>query len=334
VSFVVEGWVLSREMSRGATKILVTGATGFVGSALCPALKSFGDIRAALWNETERQLLPPYVSPVVVGSITRDTDWTQALDGIDAIVHLAARVHVMKDSSSDPLADFREVNTRGTEALARQALSAGVKRFIYVSTIKVNGEKTKEGRAFTEGDPANPQEPYAISKMEAETALTQMSRDVGLRVTIVRPPMMYGPDVKANFLSLMKLVDRAIPLPTRSIKNGRSLLYVKNLADFLVWCLKEPASIDQLYLLSDGFDVSTSELISTIARAMNRPDRQFAFPDRLAKTGSKILKRENVYSRLWDSLRIDSTKARQQLNWRPHFTFAEGIKATVDRYLG
>jgi nucleoside-diphosphate-sugar epimerase len=320
-------------MSRDISTILVTGATGFVGTALCPLLSSYGEVRAALWQKEDGLYLPAYVSPVVIGSIGRDTDWRVALHGIDVVIHLAARVHVMSDKTLDPLGAYREVNTLGTETLARQAVAAGVRRLVFVSTIKVNGEQTHDGEAFTDTDVPNPQDPYGVSKMEAEMALTNVAKESGLEVVIVRPPMMYGPDVKANLRTLMKLVDRGVPLPTRSIKNERSLLFVQNLAAFLTHCVTEPAAANQVYLLSDGQDVSTSELISAIARAMKKPDRQFPFPDFLAQSGARLLRKEAFYSRLWGSLKVDSTKAREQLKWRAPFSFIGGIQATVDKYL-
>lgn len=296
-------------------------------------LRDRAQIRAALWSKTEEPDLPPFVSPTVVGSISRATKWKEALEGIDAVIHLAARVHVMREMSRNPLAEFREVNTYGTETLARAAVAAGVKRFIYLSSIKVNGEQTEPGKPFTENDPPNPQDPYAVSKLEAERALVEIAEKSALEFVIVRPPIMYGPNVKANFLSLMKLVDRAVPLPTRSIDNKRSFLFVRNLTDFLARCLDHARAANQLFLLSDGHDVSTAELIYTLAHAMGRRDRQFSFPRPLAKRAARILGAENIYRRLWKSLQIDSTKAGERLDWRPPFCFTEGIEAAVNRYL-
>jgi len=320
-------------MSKGLNKILISGATGLVGKALCPLLKSYGDVRVALWQKEDGINIPVDISPIVVGSVDRNTNWNMALRGIDVVIHLAARVHVMEDKASDPLGAYREVNAVGTETLARQSAAAGVRRLIFVSTIKVNGEQTHGGNAFTEKDVPNPQDPYSISKIEAEKALTDVAENSGLEVVIIRPPMIYGPDVKARFLTLMKLVDRGVPIPTRSIKNRRSLLYVRNLADFLALCVTESEAANQVYLLSDGEDVSTSDLVSTIARAMKKPDRQFGVSEIVARTGARLLRRENFYSRLWGSLKIDSTKAREQLGWRPPYSFAEGIEDTVNWYL-
>jgi nucleoside-diphosphate-sugar epimerase len=320
-------------MSDGINSILVTGATGFVGTALCPLLTSYREVRAALWQNDDERHLPDHLSSVVIGSIGRDTDWREALHGIDLVIHLAARVHVMRDISLDPLGAFREVNTFGTESLARQAVAAGARRLVFVSTIKVNGEQTRPGETFKETDVPDPQDPYAISKMEAELALTKVAKETGLEVVIIRPPIMYGAGVKANFLALMKLVNMGIPLPTGSIANKRSLLFVKNLADFIARCVTNKSAANQVYLLGDGKSVTTTELITSIARAMKKSDRQFAFSAPIARAGARIIKRENFYSRLWGSLEIDSSKARDQFGWRPPYSFSEGIDDTVNWYL-
>ena len=248
------------------------------------------------------------------------------------VVHLAARVHVMHDNAADPLHEFRRVNVAGTAALARAAAALGVRRLVFVSTAKVNGESTS-GRPFAEGDPAAPQDPYAVSKWEAEEALRSVTATTGLEVTIVRPPLVYGPGVRANFLRLMLLVARGLPLPLPDTNNRRSLIGVENLADCLVRCVSHPGAANQTFMVSDGEDVSTRELIAGLARALGRSARFLPVPEFAVRLAARLVGKEAAVDRLLGSLVIDSGKARQTLGWKPPVTLDSGLAATARWYL-
>ena len=321
-------------------KYLVTGANGFVGKALCPALQHRGyEVRAA-----HRSSLPEKAqAEVVVGPIDDRTDWTAALAGVEVVIHLAARVHIMHDDVADPLAAFRQVNVSGTEHLARSSAASGVKRLVYVSTIKVNGERTSclaaptvrplpANSAFTETDQSNPQDPYGISKWEAEQALHRVAQDTGLEVVIVRPPLIYGPGVKGNFVQMLAVIARGIPLPLASINNLRSLLYVENLVDALINCAIHPAAAGQTYLLCDGEDISTPDLLRRLATALGMPPRLFPCPPALLKLAGKLTGKSEQVERLLGCLQVDSGKIRRDLNWQPPYTLQQGLQATADWY--
>lgn len=306
--------------------ILVTGASGFVGQALCAELLRHGYfVRGAVRQVEGRAALQG--EPVVVGAINAATDWTAALGGCDVVVHLAARVHVMDDKAVDPLAEFRETNTEGTLNLVRQAADAGVKRFIFISSVKVNGE----GRdaAYLESDTPAPADAYAISKWEAEQGLQRIAADTGLEVVVLRPPLVYGPGVKANFLRLMQLVQKGWPLPLGAIRNRRSLLYLGNFVDAIRLCVEHPAAAGQTFLLDDGEPVSTRVLIRAVAQAMGRPARLFAVPVRLLELAGALLGKRAAVDRLTGSLWVDSSPIRVRLGWTPPFSMTEGLAATV-----
>jgi nucleoside-diphosphate-sugar epimerase len=272
------------------------------------------------------------VENVSVGSIDGFTDWTPALKGVDAIIHLAARVHVMRDTALDPLTEFLKANLHGTINLAIQAANAGIKRFVYVSSIKVNGEQTSEVRGFTEADPVDPQDPYAISKWQAEIALREIAAERGLEVVIVRTPLVYGPGVKGNFIRLLKAADKGIPLPLANAHNLRSLLYVGNMVDALLLCATQPAAAGQTYLLGDDEDVSTSALLRSLGEAMGRPARLFRFHPVLLKLAGRMAGKAGQVERLLGSLRVDSGKIRRELNWKPPYTLQQGLQATAAWY--
>lgn len=317
--------------------VLVTGADGFVGRVVCRRLLKAGYTpRAALLSA---ELWPPMQATVHgmsewvdIGDLSASPNLERAFEHVSAVIHLAARVHVMKDESTDPLEEYRRVNLRGTEVLARAAAKAGVRRFVFISTVKVNGESTPH-RAFSEADAPAPQDPYGISKWEAEEALRGIASATGLEVAIVRPPLVYGPGVRANFLSLMKLAARGIPLPLPETRNRRSLLGVENLADFLVTCVVHARAANQTFLVSDGEDVSIRELVRMLAKALGRRARFLPVPVIAVRLAAKLLHREAAIDRLLGSLALDSSKARQLLDWTPPETMEEGLANTARWYL-
>ena len=318
-------------MNSYMSSILVTGANGFVGSALCATLVQHGhDVRGGVRRSDV--VLNAKISRATVGEINSQTDWSAALAGVDAVIHLAARVHVMNETSIDPLEEFRRANVYGTEHLARTAAAHGVKRLIFVSSIKVNGEETIGGNSYTELDVNSPQDPYGVSKVEAEQALHRVAKETGLEVVIVRPPLVYGPGVKGNFERMLKVLSKGIPLPLASVKNLRSMIYVENLVDALRVCAIHPAAVGKTYLLSDGDDISTPDLLRQLALAMGKPARLFPFPVALLKLAGKLLGKSEEIVRLLGSLQMDSGKIRRELNWQPPYTLQQGLQATAEWY--
>jgi UDP-glucose 4-epimerase len=258
-----------------------------------------------------------------------ETDWGLGLQGCYSVIHCAARVHVMKDKVADPLNAYREVNVGGTLNLARQAAAAGVGRFICLSSIKVNGEATHYGCPFTPNDLAAPQDPYGISKHEAEVGLREIARTTGMQVVIIRPTLAYGKGAKGNFKSLMSLVARGLPLPLGSINNFRSFVGIDNLVDFIVTCLEHPAAANETFLVSDGEDLSTPDLIRRMARAMNRPARLLSVPVWALKAGASLLGKGDAVQRLCGNLQVDISKARSLLGWVPPVSVDEGLRRAV-----
>lgn len=313
------------------TSILITGANGFVGQALCvEALRRGLRVKGATRTAGE---LPAGVESAVIGPIDGETDWTDALHGVDAVIHLAARVHVMKDTAADPLAEFLKVNLHGTGQLARQAARAGVKRLVYVSSIKVNGEHAPETRPFVETDKPAPQDAYGISKWQAEQALHRIAQETGLEIVIVRPPLVYGPGVKGNFIRLLEAVDKGVPLPLAGANKPRSMIYVGNLTDALITCAIHPSAANQTYLVSDAHDVSVAELSRHMSLGLDRPNRWFYLPLSWLWMAGKILGKRGMIERLTMPLCVDSGKIQRELGWRPPFTPEAGIRATAAWYL-
>jgi nucleoside-diphosphate-sugar epimerase len=318
--------------------VLVTGANGFVGSALYRELRVRGyAVRGAVRRPGGRSSLYPGPLPegdgeiAEVGDVGPETDWSAALDQVDCVVHLAARVHVMKDAAADPLAEFRRTNTAATERLARCAVAAGAKRLVFVSTIKVNGEETRD-KSFTESDSAHPGDPYGISKWEAEQVLARVSAETGLEVVILRPPLIYGPGVKGNFLTLLNVVMRGIPLPLAAVDNKRSLLYLGNAVDALILATTHPEAAGKTFLLSDGQDVSSPELVLKLAKELDAPGRLLHCPRPLLRLGGRMLGKADAVSRLVESLQVDSSALRRELGWEPPFSLEDGLKATAEWY--
>jgi len=309
-------------------KVLITGASGFIGSALCLRILVEGwQVRGTFRSESDVSLLPKGVKAFPIRTIDSDTKWNGALAGIDTVVHLAARVHVMDDVSSDPLAEYRTVNVEGTKRLAIEAVKTGVKRFIYISSIKVNGEG--KASAYTEVDKETPEDSYGLSKWEAEQELHKISRSTGIEVVIIRPPLVYGPGVKANFLSLFKIVKHGIPLPFLCINNQRSFIYLGNLIDAIVTCINHPKAADETFLICDGENVSTPELIKKIATALEKSARLFHIPLFLMKIFGKLIGRSAAMDRLIGTLMIDHAKFRKKLGWKPPYTMEHGLRETA-----
>lgn len=309
--------------------VAVTGANGFVGKALVAELDARG-------REVRRLVrTPDGGAGIAVGAISSDTDWSDALEGVDTIIHAAARVHVMNEEARDPLAAFRLVNVAGTRKLGDQAAKAGVGRLIFVSSIKVNGEATVadlSNPAFTAADLPRPEDPYGQSKWEAELTLHEVAARTGLEVVIVRPPLVYGPGVRANFLRLIRLVQRGVPLPLGSVKNRRSLVGLDNLVDLLIRCVDHPAAVGQTFLVSDGHDLSTPELIRRLAEAMGRPARLLPFPPALLRLGGRLTGYLEEVKRLIGSLQADIRHTCEMLDWYPPVPVEEGIRRTMEAY--
>lgn len=303
-------------------RMLITGANGFVGRALCIHLAASSHAVCSAVRA-----LSGLPEEVVVGSINKNTDWRAALAGCNAVIHLAARVHIMNDTEQDPLALYRATNTEATLNLARQAAQSGVKRFVFISTIKVNGE----GRdaPYREIDEPAPEDAYAISKWEAEQGLQRIAQETGLEIVILRPPLVYGPGVKANFLRLMRTVASGWPLPLGGIHNKRSLLYLGNFVDAIRLCLEHPDAAGQTFLLDDGQAVSTPELIRAVAQAMGRPARMLAVPVVALEWMGILLGKRAAVARLTGSLYVDGTAIRTRLGWAPPFSMEAGLAATV-----
>ncbi len=286
-------------------------------------------LRAAVRHDTAS--LPQDVDTVYVGDCGPDTDWTAALAGVTVVVHAAARVHEMRDTAADSLATYRRVNTDGTLNLGRQAAAAGVRRFIFLSTIKVNGERTLPDCPFTAGDAPAPADPYAISKLEAETGLRRIADGSGMEVVILRLPMVYGPGVKGNFARLLRAVVKGGVLPFGAVDNRRSLVGIDNLVDLITVCIDHPAVAGQTLLVSDGEDLSTSELIRHIAASLHRPARLIPVPVPLLRLGAMLVGRREDIDRLTDSLQIDIRGTCELLGWTPPVGIHDGLLRCVHR---
>ncbi len=314
------------------SNILITGATGFVGRVLVDrVLESPRCVRVALRQDSN--LFSSEVDKVIVENLAAKTNWGKALEQVDAVVHLAARVHVMQDSVSNPLEEFRKVNTEGTLNLARQAAEAGVKRFVFISSIKVNGEFTKDGTPFTAMDVPAPQDPYGVSKLEAEQGLLVLAKETGMEVVIIRPPLVYGPGVKANFLKMMAGLNKGIPLPLGAVHNKRSLVALDNLVDLILTCIEHPAAANETFLVSDDEDLSTPELLQRMAASMGKSARLLPVSEWLIKFGAALLGKSGIAQRLLSSLQLDITKTKEVLSWTPPISVDEGLKKTAEDFL-
>jgi len=313
---------------------LVTGGSGLVGRALISMLvQNDIEVRAAIRPQTNFRTegFSRHISTCSISDIGPATDWIDALDGVQSVIHLAARVHVMKENSKEPLEEYRHVNTMGTARLAMMAAQTGVRRMVYVSTIKVNGESTF-GEPFHEDDAPHPADPYAISKWEAELMLRRISADTGMEIVIVRPPLVYGPGVAGNFLTLLSWMDRGIPLPLASVENQRSLVGINNLINLLVLCLSHPRAAGEVFLASDGEDISTPELLRRTAQSLGKLSHLFPFPVSLLRMMAWFMAKGDVCDRLCGSLTVDSNKARRLLGWSPVSSVDDELRRTADWY--
>ncbi|NOY71744.1 MAG: SDR family oxidoreductase [Gammaproteobacteria bacterium] len=314
-------------------RLLLTGATGFLGAAIAKRLMSDANHELVL---AVRRVLPGHVlnvKSVLVGDLSAATDWASALSGIDVVVHTAARVHVMNDNATDPLDAFRKVNFEGTMALAQQAVRAGVRRFVFISSIKVNGEETMPGKPFTADDLPGPVDPYGVSKAETEQALRALSVETGIEVVIIRPVLVYGPGVKANFNSMMKWLSKGGALPLGSIYNKRSLVALDNLVDLIVICIEHPAAANQVFLVSDGEDLSTTELLQRVGNALGVRARLLPVPAILIKFAAGLLGKHAMSQRLLGSLQVDISKTRELLDWAPPVSVDSALEKTARFFL-
>lgn len=309
------------------SRVLVTGANGFIGDHLCQKLLLTGvQVIGAVRTSCQ---LPKGVEITLVSALDCNTRWTATLKQVDAVIHTAARVHVMHDNSVDPLVEFHAVNVDGTLNLARQAAAAGVKRFVFISSVKVNGEGTEPGHAFIETNVPNPQDAYGRSKHEAEQGLRQISAETVMEIVIIRPPLVYGPRVKANFAALMRAVQRGWPMPLGSVHNQRSLVALDNLVDFILTCITHPQAANQTFLVSDGQDLSTTELVRGMARAAGVPARLLPVPVWGLRAGARLVGKGDAVQRLCGNLQVDISKARELLGWVPPVSVEEGLRRAM-----
>lgn len=305
--------------------VLVTGSSGFVGRALCRQMAAKGlPVRGA---QRQPGHAPAGWDTVTVAPLSGQTDWTQALARCSTVIHTAARVHVMSETAEDPMTEFRRTNVEGTLQLARQAAAAGVRRFVYVSSIKVNGEATVANHPFSAHDTPAPLDPYGTSKLEAEQGLHRIAAETSLEVVTVRPPLVYGPGVKANFASLLRVLRRGMPLPLgRVTDNRRSLVALDNLVDLLITCSHHPAAANQTFLVSDGEDLSTTALLRRMGLALGQPVRLLPVPPAWLMLGAKVLGKADVAQRLLGNLQVDITHTRETLGWTPPISVDEGLR--------
>ncbi|WP_047238256.1 UDP-glucose 4-epimerase family protein [Chromobacterium subtsugae] len=306
-------------------KALITGADGFVGRDLVQTLLHIN-------NEVIPTSRSGKNGCIATGDLSENYDWCQILTDCDVVIHLAARVHQMHDTTPDPLSEFRRVNTSGTLHLARQAISAGVKRFVFISSVKVNGEES--AIPYSENSSPQPSDPYALSKWEAEQGLLQLAKESTMEIVIIRPPLVYGPGVKGNFLSLIKIVQYGIPLPFKSIKNLRSLVGLSNLVDFIILCAdrnRSPKAAGQVFLISDGSDISTPELIEKVSTACNLKPKLICFPPLLLNLIATFMRKKEAANRLLGSLQVDITKARSMLGWQPIMTMDQQLRQITNK---
>jgi nucleoside-diphosphate-sugar epimerase len=312
-----------------ARSVLVTGASGFVGRALVAALATDDRFRVRAAYRTAPVSAPAGVEALATGEIDAPQGWNVALQGINAVVHTVARTHVMRETEADALTSYRQINVLGTLSLARAAAAAGVKRFVFLSSIKVNGEATPIGRPFTEADAPAPLDAYGISKLEAERALSVLADETGLEVVVLRPPLIYGPGIKGNLERLTRLVARGVPLPLGAIRNQRSMIGLDNLCSAIMASLSQEAAVGRTYLVADGHDISTPELIRLIGAAMGKSPSLWAVPVALLHLAGGLTGRADEVRRLTGSLQVDAGLISRELGWQPETSVEAGLRAMV-----
>jgi len=314
-------------------KVAITGATGFIGQALVNKLHEQQAFIKAIVRDSRNLPQKNNIQPLIIADLTDEQDLIPELEGYDTFIHLAARAHEMNDTSDDPLTVYRQCNVEPTLRLAKQAAKAGVKRFVFLSTIKVNGEKTQKNKPFTEGDTYIPTDPYGLSKYEAEIALLELSKTIDMEIVIIRPPLVYGPGVKANFASLIKLMKSCLPLPLGAIQNKRSFIAIENLIDFIIVCadkVSSPNAANQVFLVSDGEDVSTTVLLKKIGRAYNKRTWLLPVPVAFLTVLAFVLGKANVVDRLVGNLQVDCSKVKRLLQWTPLMSMDEQLTKMAD----
>jgi nucleoside-diphosphate-sugar epimerase len=315
------------------SKVLVTGASGFVGQRLCSVLLSRGfSVRAVVRSDSQLSITDIHEA-VALGEIDTQTDWSTEFAHIDCVIHCAARAQVMNEAKADALAAYRAVNVNGTRRLAEQAAEMGVRRFIFLSSIKVNGEGSVSGGFFASSDNACPQDAYGISKWEAEQGLREVAAQRGLEIVIIRPPLVYGSGVKGNFLSILNWLSWGVPLPLGAIQNKRSLVGVDNLADLIVTCINHPAAANQTFLVSDGEDVSTTELLYRLGTALGKPARLLPVPATLIEFAATLAGKQEIAQRLLGNLQVDISMTKETLDWEPRHSVDDGFQKTAQWYL-
>ena len=312
-------------------RVLVTGASGFVGVHLCSELLGAGwTVRAVVRSTGAAKKLPRGVEHLYVSEVGPQTDWEEGLRGVDVVAHLAGRAHVTKEEAVDPIEAYRKVNVGGTRRLAEACAAAETRRLVFVSSVKASGEGAPG--AYDEEMPRRPEDAYGVSKAEAEDALAEISARTGLEAVVLRPPLVYGPGVKANFRALMGLVRKGVPLPLGLVRNERSMVYVRNLTATISACLEHPAAAGETFFVADGESPSTRELVRRMGHLMKRPARLVPVPVPLLRLGGRVTGRSGQVDRLVGSLTVSTAKIRRLLGWSPRFSLDEGLKETVDWY--
>lgn len=309
--------------------ILLTGASGFVGNAVLQTAQQRNLKIRPVYRMTDS--INGQSGAVLVSDLNGATNWSKALQGVDIVIHAAARAHIMREEALDPLAEYRRVNVGGTLSLARQAAAVGVRRFVFISSIKVNGEATAPGHPFTAEDAPSPEDAYGLSKAEAEAQLKQVAEETGMEITIIRPPLIYGPGVKGNFASLISWVSRGLPMPLGGVSNNRrSLVGLDNLVDLILVCAHHPKAANQIFLISDGEDLSTTELLRRIGKALNQPARLLWVPVGAIYFMAGLLGKKRISQRLLGSLQVDIHKTCKLLDWKPPVAVYEGLRRVVE----
>lgn len=310
--------------------ILVTGSSGFVGQQLIKTVLKSGHVVKGVGRNSTQVSSSPNYHHHVIDDFSATLDWQKALQGVNVIIHTIARVHIMDETVINPIDAYRACNVDATLNLAKQAAANGTKRFIFISSIKVNGESTEQGVPFTENDRFIPSDPYGLSKYEAEQALLELGKQTGMEIVIIRPPLIYGPGVKANFAKMMKWVKKGIPLPFGAVNNLRSLVALDNLIDFVDLCVTHPKAANEIFLISDGEDISTTALLNKVARAYNKKATLLPIPTSLMTFVANLLGKSAITDRLFGSLQVDNSKARDLLGWVPVISMDDQLVKIVE----